>query len=264
MTLALAAAAGAARGNTASVAILSTTQDPARDIDMTNKILANAPFLNIDIIRVDTTTPSLAFVSSYSSLMVVGGDNPFQDPNGLGNMLASYLDAGHGVVMAGDSNILGVRVGGAFDSQNYWAIGPGALNFGTPLTLGTVYAPLSPLMANVTSFSGGSLSLWVNGGVRSDATRIADWSNGAPLVASWVSPGGGKEVALNFYAPSSDSYSTLWNANTDGGKLMANALLFTGGISAQADTPEPLTLMLSGIGLVFLGMAGRRRHAKPD
>jgi len=238
------------------VAILSATGNPAADLDIKNKILANAPFMDVDILRVDTSTPSLAMMSTYKALLVIG-DDPFFSRTTLSNNLAAYLDAGGGIVMAALSNVTASRILGSFDVLSYWALTPALMNSGTQLTLGTVYVPGSPLMTGVTSFDGGTLSLNVGGSVKPGAVRIADWSNGTPLVVEWAPPGKGKEVALNFYPASSDVNSGFWNSSTNGGRLLANALSEVGGAD-PVSAPEPWSMLLTGAGLILIGLLRKR------
>jgi hypothetical protein len=58
-----------------------------------------------------------------------------------------------------------------------------------------------------------------------DATLVAEWSDGLPLVAS-RKIGLATRVDLNFYPPSSDVRADFWTATTDGAQLLANALTF--------------------------------------
>jgi hypothetical protein len=90
--------------------------------------------------------------------------------------------------------------------------------------------PLHPLLDGVVSFDGGSSS-YHNSPVTNatGATLVAHWSDGQPLVSARGLTFG-RIAGLNFYPPSSDAYSSLWLAATDGARLMANALLWSGRI----------------------------------
>ncbi|MBM3334071.1 hypothetical protein FJY63_05360, partial [Candidatus Sumerlaeota bacterium] len=59
------------------------------------------------------------------------------------------------------------------------------------------------------------------------SVRIADWSDGEPLVAH-KSANGARLVGLNFFGPSSDTAggTGLWDSATDGARLIANALVW--------------------------------------
>jgi hypothetical protein len=56
-----------------------------------------------------------------------------------------------------------------------------------------------------------------------DAVRVADFSDGRPLVVT-RKIGEVRRVDLGFYPVSSDVNSNLWDASTDGTLLIANAL----------------------------------------
>jgi hypothetical protein len=200
-----------------------------------------------------TATPTLAQLQGYSAVMVFT-DWSAADKNALGDTLASYVDSGGGVVQAtfAFDNAYGL-VGGRWLSANYAVFGSGGQNHNIPLHLGTVYVPGHPILAGVTSFDGGSSSYYnAVSGVRSGAIRVADWSNGVPLIATDTTSFHGRVVGLNFYPPSSDARNDFWNSRTDGAIIMANALNY-------AAAPEPSTLaLLAAAAIGVLGFAWRR------
>src|SRR6516165_6982161 len=104
--LSLMAVAGVASANQYDVAILSAMGHTTWDTDVLNTIKANAPFLNVKVLDVDTSTPDMVTLNTFQSVIVIGGDNPFADAVTLGNNLDSYLAEGqnHGVVIAALSN----------------------------------------------------------------------------------------------------------------------------------------------------------------
>ena len=260
----LLAVAAVASASTFNIALLSALGNNSLDNDVVAKIQADAPFLNISIIKVDAVTPTVATIEGYQAVLLMS-NNPFADGVTLGNNLKQYIDDGHGVVVANNSSTTTncsfsslYQLCGAFNSADYWAIEPGSPKSTAHLTLGTVYVADSPLMAGVTSFDGGTISNRLGGSVNASATRIADWSDGTPLVASRTFAGAGREVALNFYPPSSDGWPGLWASNTDGGKLLGNALLFAGDINGS-DVPEP-NYLVAGAGLAVVSLLMRRRR----
>src|ERR1051326_7018960 len=99
----LLALAGVASANTVNVALLSALGSDTMDNDVIAKIQANAPFLNISVFKVDLTTPSVATLEGYQTV-IVANNNPFADGVTLGNNLAQYISDGHGLVVAGSSN----------------------------------------------------------------------------------------------------------------------------------------------------------------
>jgi hypothetical protein len=81
------------------------------------------------------------------------------------------------------------------------------------------------------------------------AAAIADWSNGRPLIAENNNSFSGCVVGLNFYPPSSDTFSPNagWDVNTDGDLLMANALLFCGEVDIKPGSfPNSINLGFGG------------------
>jgi hypothetical protein len=90
--------------------------------------------------------------------------------------------------------------------------------------------PSHPLLDAVGSFNGGSSS-FQNSSISTTAgtTLVAQWSNGQPLVGA-KDIGAGHFAGLNFFPPSSDARSDLWVSSTDGARLMADALLWSGKI----------------------------------
>jgi len=263
-TLSLLALAGVASATSINVVLLSAMGSNSFDSDVISKIQANAPFLNISVIKVDTITPSVATLEGYQAVLLMSNGNAFADAFALGNNLAQYIDDGHGLVIANNSNTntncssVNNQLCGTFQTSNYWALEPGTVQSGTRLTLGTVYATGSPLMTGVTSFDGGSISNRIVGSVNSNATRIADWSDGTPLIATRTFSSGANEVALNFFPPSSDAWPGLWQSSTDGGRIMSNALLYAGNISSE-DVPEP-NYLVAGAGLALVSLLLRRRR----
>ena len=103
----------------------------------------------------------------------------------------------------------------------------------------------------MNSFNGGSSSFYSKGALNPSATLVANWSNGAPLVAYQI-VGSGTEVSLNFYPPSDAVRSDFWNSGANGARLLGNALLFSGNTTPVAP-PEPGGLaLLCGLGVSSL------------
>jgi hypothetical protein len=264
--LALTSAASATSFN---VAILSAMANSTYDADVVAKIQANASFLNITVINVatgtSTPTPDL---TTYAAVMVIGNGD-FADSAALGTDLYNFINAGGGVVVAYSTNMKNgspctahAELCGSWAStaSDYWAIEPTATYVGprTHPTLGTIHDPSSPLLAGVSTFDGGTVAYYAAATLNAAAVDVADWSDGTPLIVTRSVPGAGKEVALNFYPPSSDVNATYnWKSSTDGGKILANALLWSGDISAA---PEGDTLILAGAGLGLLSLLLKRRR----
>ena len=94
--------------------------------------------------------------------------------------------------------------------------------------LGT-YTSSDPLMLGVTSFNPGS-SRYGAGGLtaQAGATVVASYNDNNILVAKKTQASNARTVTLNFFPPSSTSRSDFWNASTNGGQLMCNAIMWTG------------------------------------
>ncbi len=215
----------------------------------------------IDIFDARVGTPTLSKLQGYDAVLVFS-DAGFNNSTTLGNNLADYVDGGGGVVVMTFANA-SVPLGGRWATQNYDPIEPLSQSQNTPLILGTIYDPMHPVLTNVNSFSGGSSSYHGTGSLNSGAIRIADWSNGRPLIAEF-NKFSGSVVSLNFYAPSSDARSDFWNASTDGDILMANALNYTAGNFNVSVVPVPSSIALFGSGAFtfagYFGLWRRNRH----
>lgn len=266
--LTLLTGAGVASANNINVAILSALGNHAYDTNVLTTIQANAPFMNVTLIDVDSTGTPDPDLSTYASVMVIGGNSPFADPAGLGSELDSYVRSGHGVVIAAYANLQAgspcaqaYELCGNFNTNGDWAISPGPQN-GSGVshpTLGTIHVANSPLLANVTALDGGSSTFYIVGsGVAAGATDVVDWSTGVPLVAT-KTVGTGTVVGLNMYPPNNQAYGTFWVSTSGGGQLMANALSYSAGYEG-VETPETSGFLLSGIGLTALSLLLRRRR----
>ena len=143
----------------------------------------------------------------------------------MGNVLADYVDAGGGVVVAtfGFSS-QGYGLLGRLVTDGYLPFNTGGVTSGTELTL-VADQPSHPILNGVTSFNGGTSSFHNLVTTSSGASLVAHWTDGQPLVATKQLTAG-RVVALNFYPPSSNARYDFWLANTKGGLLMANALLY--------------------------------------
>ena len=94
----------------ASVAVLSAEPSAAWNSDVTNKIMGTGSLPRVDLISVTGSTPTLAQLRSYQSVMVYS-DGSFNDSVALGNVLADYIDQGGGVVLQTFSFYSGAGLG---------------------------------------------------------------------------------------------------------------------------------------------------------
>lgn len=194
--------------------------------DVQQTLLDNGAGGVVDIFDARTGTPTLATLQAYDSVLVYS-NYQFANRNTLGNALADYVDAGGGVVEAPfASNNSNFGLGGRWAAQDYSVWDQGSVLSGGNHSLGTVYDPSHRLLQGVGSFSGGSGSWRSNvGPLTTGSQLIADWSDGVSFAAFNLSRPGAV-VGLNFFPPSSDARADFWDANSDGGRLLVNALNF--------------------------------------
>jgi uncharacterized repeat protein (TIGR01451 family) len=212
------------------VAVLGAPPSPAYSQDVRNKILGTGEILEVDVVPVTigTPIPTLNQLSRYRAVLVFS-DGGFNNNVALGNVLADYVDQGGGVVLAtfGFHDVGGLAIQGRLKTGNYLPFSTASQSTASGLTLVGVL-PEHPLLHEVNSFNGGTFSYHNSPiAIANGATLVASWSNGQPLVGA-KQAGVGRVVGLNFYPPSSDALISGWTASTDGGRLMANALLWTG------------------------------------
>src|SRR5581483_11257043 len=78
----------------ASVAILGAPDgDDSWNNDVKSKIINVGAFANIDVFNVGAFTPTLSRIQGYKAVLVYSDDN-FADSNGLGDVLANYVNGG--------------------------------------------------------------------------------------------------------------------------------------------------------------------------
>jgi hypothetical protein len=211
------------------VGVYASVPDPAFGTDVLNKLKATHQLPPIDSLGNDchlAPTPSLATLLHYTSVFVYS-DCAFNDRVALGNVLANYVDAGGHVVLATFAlNSNGFGLAGRLVTGGYLPVTQGAQVSGTEMHL-VADQPSSSLLSGVTTFDGGTSSYHALVSLAPGGHLVAHWSgDGSPLVASKGSATAGHVVALNFYPPSSDARPDFWLADTDGVRLMTNAILY--------------------------------------
>jgi subtilisin family serine protease len=206
--------------------------------DIQQKLLDTGQFNTVDTINVKDMTPTLEELHAYDAILVYMNAS-YHDPTALGNAMADYVDSGGGVVCTMfEVAASATMMQGRWSSEQYYAIPRGSVQYGPQATLGTVHDPGHPIMQGVSTFDGGHRSYRPRTfDVMSGAVRVADWSDGRPLVVTKM-VSGVRRVDLGFYPVSSDVDSDYWDSSTDGTLLMANALNWVA--RAATDTLMPL------------------------
>lgn len=231
--------------------------------DPRDKLVATGRFHEVAIVDVGRKSPTLSDLRAFDSV-IVWSDDQFNDPFTLGDRLADYVDAGGGVVLAVFANTDVRSFGnlqGRFVSDDYFCLDyplpthVGALLDGPRLLLGDVFDRLHPTMADVGSFDGGARSFRPYSAYLATGARfVANWSDGAPLVAV-REVSGTPRVDLGMYPVSSNADSEFWDAATDGALILANSLAYAGSRSGAATTYDvyfaannpPATLVARGL-----------------
>ena len=243
----------------AAYAILNIGNSWATDLKARIVATGLIPAGQIDVIAVGST-PSLATLQTYRAIVTTGNSSP-TDPVSLGNVLADYVDQGGGVV----TMIFGYApsyIAGRWTSSSYSAFPDlGYTNSPNGTHLGTVFNPskypANLIFAGVNTLIGtppaatGYYNRFT--AVTPGAQAVATWSDGYYLAALKTFTGNATGYVIGLSLPSASTVARSdwgWDASTDGGRLVANSLLFT-------VIPEPSTLGL--LGLAGLALARRRR-----
>ena len=171
----------------------------------------------IDVIDITYGVPTLQQLSGYDGLLLaLMGPKP---PVAFGNVLADYVDAGGGVVVTAASFYPQYAIPGRW-SPDYELVQPG--NPSETMTLGTVVYPAHPIVAGVTSLTNNNYGMRFTA-LRPGAFTIAQSSNGSPLAAGSTRLPNRIDLCMSIFSTSVASGG--WDASSDGGKLLANALL---------------------------------------
>ncbi len=238
---------------TAAIVAASThtanAQAEPRFTDPRDKIMATGLFSQVDIINATgigdgVGTPSLATLMQYDAV-IVWSNMSFVDSIEMGNVLADYVDAGGGVVVALYANTTTTtnrNLAGRWQDPvgGYIAIPQGGgFTTNTTVTIGEVPDPSHPIMDGVESFindvgigTNGPFGAWrpTNTALTSGSTLVARYTDGKTLIAVAPNP---RVVELGFHPVSSAVNDGYWNETSDGGLIMANALLFAAGLTGN-------------------------------
>ena len=180
----------------------------------------------VDSFDVTTATPTLSKLQMYDAVLV-WSDLSFFNSVALGNVLADYVDAGGGVVVAGRSTsdtFASRRLMGRW-TPDYEIIPSVGSAVETAAQIGTRDYPAHPILDGVSNLSGTGIFRPSGTGFQPGGFRIAAWNDGRTLAAA--STRLPSRVDLGMLPPSSTVVSTFWSSSTSGARLMANALVYT-------------------------------------
>ncbi len=202
--------------------------------DIQSKLLATGQFNTVSIINLRVVTPLLSELQAFDAVQVFSDFN-YLNSQELGNNMADYVDSDGGVVCmmlevgSGNGEIANTSrmMQSRWNNDGYYAIPRGGHVAEDRGTLGTVYDANHPIIEGVSTFDGGRFRTFTYD-ISPGSIRVADWSDGRPLVVT-KTIGGKRRADLAFY-PS--SIGNGWDPATDGAVLMANALTF---VSSPAD-----------------------------
>ncbi len=192
--------------------------------DVAIYLINSGRFASVTTLNGYNFTPTLAELQMYDAVVVFGWYS-WNNPTGIGDVLADFVDGGGRLMMAFAANGVGGewQISGRFDSENYWLIKPYSFNGGSYYTLGTVYEPGHPIMSGVNSVVSGSK---LNNGafVNPGTNRIADFSDGTPLVVI-REQSGNRRVDISFPVVTS-SVVPGWGIDpaSDASLLIVNAI----------------------------------------
>jgi hypothetical protein len=250
--------AGLARADL-SIAIVHADTD-ASAMNVQAKLIGSGLFGQVDLFDSSAGTPTLAQLSSYGAVLAYTNYAP-DDGTALGNVLADYVDAGHGLVLA------------------TYGLADAMTPFGSTAFAGKIattgYSPLvisgnlgdldGAVMATVPAdpiFNGVNLaapdfyyhdSLFAHPDLDAGAVSLATDGSGVNLIARSAS---GRIIGLNMFPGSgaTDNSDEFY-------KLLANSLQNV----APTAVPEPASWLLIAqavLGFVAVRGAGVRRVKK--
>ncbi|HET6513118.1 MAG TPA: hypothetical protein VFH43_13070, partial [Candidatus Kapabacteria bacterium] len=220
--------------------------------DVKAKLDATGLFAQVDLRDMNTTAPpTIDFLMQYDAVM---SWTNYTALSGVGNLLAQYVENGKGVVTAMFAHYATTyTIKENFASSTYQVIVPNTGYTTASSSIGSVLLPTHPLMKNVSTFSASTAFRSISSTLATGAYRVANWASGEPLIAAKENVGAKKarRVDLNFFPPSSTYSSSYWLATTNGGQIMANALLWCAGGGA------PPAHMTAGPKTVDFGTRGQ-------
>lgn len=175
-------AAAASAQDVAIVAAASASSTGTQFTEVERILVESARFDSVTVINTAAVTPTLDELLAFDSIIIWTNVTPI-NPALLGDTLADYVDAGGGVVVAvfaNSSTTTDRDISGRWRANpDYEVIVARSGNLSGLATLGTILEPDHPIMAGVTTFSGGTSSFRPQVTALNPGRRaIAEWSDG--------------------------------------------------------------------------------------
>ncbi|NNE45319.1 MAG: choice-of-anchor D domain-containing protein [Rhodothermales bacterium] len=177
-------------------------------------------FRSVEIVETRYSVPTLVQLQTYDAVVALTAFD--ENASAVGDVLADYVNSGGNLLVAVHANYGSRKIAGRFDEDGYWLIIPGTSIVGGS-SLGEISVPGHPLMEGVNDVADQS-HLPPGTKLAPNATLVASWADGAPMVAVNDSLWPGRRVDLSLPAYPDSWQLTDVSSASDAGRLFANAL----------------------------------------
>ena len=215
----------------AKVASVYCSNDFAMQSDVKRKLEDLKLFDKVDSVDMGSSAPTLMTLLQYDALLLwADTSRGCSDPTGIGNVIASYIDAGGGVVqmLPYFLNYSYSNIGGDFYTRYALVNQTGSMSNLRGATLGPKLE-MHPVLEGVATVgaSGNQCyhrSTLTAGDLRNGGRLVANWSDSRGMVVVG-NPGGHNRVDLNMYVSSTDIGTTgCLDPKTNAYLLIGNSL----------------------------------------
>lgn len=228
---------GAPQGALAQVVtVMGATDILGANNEVREQLLCTGEFERVRLWDLNNATPTLQDLQQSHAVLLFADRAP-QSPSLLGDALAEFSLLGGGVVLAAGSFSDGIGITGRFEAEGFFPMVSGpVVAAGGNLAL----APRSGFQwlpgrdghfttNGLNQFDGGVGSFQVQTAAAPGTEVPAQWSNAVPGVVLREPPdiAEGRVAVVNIWPPSDALDPLSWDADTDGARLMANALLWS-------------------------------------
>ena len=187
--------------------------------DVCDKLDQTTLFSSITQINARVILPTLEELNAYDAVFAYDGIHyDFYFADSLGDRLADYMEGGGGVVVGGRD----YQIGGRFRDESYYYLRS------LDLDQDVHYDSLMPILPSHAIFNQVqrvhcNFNSWFGSSREGDV--VAEWSHGVAVICGHKS--NARRIDLGFIPFSSDvDPENGWMADTDGARLMANALVW--------------------------------------